>query len=111
VPGALDDGVALAEANACSRDSVLFPEARDLVLDRLVLGHERGIVPLRKRVQQLGAALREAIDVQPYLGKGTHARGNVDAAENISFRSLPQVGDLTSDGFIVSTTAGAAAAS
>ncbi len=37
VAGALDDLVTLAEADACTLDSVLFPETRDLVFEARVL--------------------------------------------------------------------------
>ena len=46
VAGALDDLVTLAEADACSLDSVLFPETRDLVLEARVLGGKSLIVLL-----------------------------------------------------------------
>jgi len=46
VAGTLNDLVTLAEADACSLDSVLFPETRDLVLEARVLIGESRIVLL-----------------------------------------------------------------
>ena len=63
--GALDDLVALAEADACAGDAVLFPQLRDLLFDRLMLRDEAWIVPLAECMQKLGALVREPLDVRP----------------------------------------------
>ena len=53
VAGALDDLVTLAEADACSLDSVLFPQLRDLVLELRVLIGESRVVLLAEDAQKL----------------------------------------------------------
>ena len=65
---ALNDRVALTEADSGARDAVLFPELRDLLLDLLVLCDEGGIVLLGKRVHHLGAPEGEAVDVTSDVG-------------------------------------------
>src|SRR6266511_854125 len=68
VARALNDGVALTEADAGAGDAVLFPELRDLLLDLLMLRDEGGIVLLGKRVHHLRAAKSEAVDVVSDVG-------------------------------------------
>ena len=62
VAGTLDDLVTLAEADASSLDSVLFPQLRDLVLEARVLGGESRIVLLAEDAQKLRALLGERFD-------------------------------------------------
>jgi hypothetical protein len=63
VPGALDDLVTLAEADACTLDSVLFPETRDLVFEARVLGGESRIVLLAQDTQKLCPPLGQRFDL------------------------------------------------
>ena len=63
VAGALDDVVTLAEADACSLDSVLFPQLRDLVLEARVLGRESRIVLLAEDAKELRPSLGERFDL------------------------------------------------
>jgi hypothetical protein len=63
VAGALDDLVTLAEADACSLDSVLFPEARDLVFEARVLGGEIRIVLLAQDAEKLRPPLGQRFDL------------------------------------------------
>ena len=44
-----------------------LPQARDLRLDRGVLGYELRIVAERKRAKQLAAVLGELLDLGPYV--------------------------------------------
>ena len=67
VAGALDDLVTLAEADACSLDSVLFPEPRDLVLEARVLGGESLIVLLAQDAQKLRPPLGQRFDLGSYV--------------------------------------------
>jgi len=67
VPGAGDDHIALAEPDTRSLGAVLVPQARDLRLDRGVLGYELRIVAERKRAKQLASVLGELLDLGPYV--------------------------------------------
>jgi hypothetical protein len=63
VAGALDDLVTLAEADACSLDSVLFPETRDLVLEARVLRSQVRIVLLAQDAKKLRPPLGQRFDL------------------------------------------------
>ena len=63
VAGALDDLVALAEADACSLDSMLFPQPRDLVFQARVLGGESRIVLLAQDAEKLRPPLGQRLDL------------------------------------------------
>ena len=63
VAGALDDVVTLAEADACSLDSVLFPQLRDLVLELRVLVGESRVVLLAEHTQELCPPLGQRFDL------------------------------------------------
>ena len=63
VARALDDHVTLAEADACTLDSVLFPESRDLVLEARVLRGESRIVLLAEDTQKLCPPLGQRLDL------------------------------------------------
>jgi hypothetical protein len=63
VAGTLDDLVTFAEADAGSLDPVLFPQARDLVLETRVLGGESRIVLLAQDAQKLRPPLGQRFDL------------------------------------------------
>ena len=63
VAGALDDLVTLAEADACTLDSVLFPETRDLVFEARVLGGESRIVVLAEDAEELRPSFGQRFDL------------------------------------------------
>ena len=63
VAGALDDAVALAEADTCSLDAVLFPESRDLGLEIRVLRGQSRIVLLAEGAQQLCPPVGQRLDL------------------------------------------------
>jgi hypothetical protein len=63
VAGALDDLVTLTEADACTLDSMLFPETRDLLFEARVLGGESGIVVLAQDAEKLRPPLGQRFDL------------------------------------------------
>ena len=63
VTRALDDQVAIAEADVCAHDALLFPALGQLLVELLVLGCERGVVAVGEKVEHLGATVAEAVDV------------------------------------------------
>ena len=63
VAGALDDLVTLSETDACTLDSVLFPEARDLVFEARVLGGESRIVVLAEDAEELRPPFSQRFDL------------------------------------------------
>jgi hypothetical protein len=67
VPGALDDLVTLAEADACSLDAVLFPQLGDLGLETRVVCSESRIVLLAQDAQKLRPPLGQRLDFGSYV--------------------------------------------
>ena len=63
-PGALDDHVAVAEALLHSGGAILVPETSDFLLDLGMLGGDGRVVALGEDVQQFGAPLRGALDLE-----------------------------------------------
>ena len=61
---ALDNRVAVAEAALDAGRAILVPEARDFLLDLGVLGRDDRVVTLGEDVQELGAPLCGALDLQ-----------------------------------------------
>jgi hypothetical protein len=70
--GALDDLVALAEAQPRTRGALLVPEARDPGFELRVLSGERGIVALGEGMEELGAAFRQPLDLEPDVFNSGH---------------------------------------
>src|SRR6201987_3724426 len=63
VAGALNDQVAVAEADRGTDLALLVPELGDLLLELLVLRGERGVVPLRELVQDVGTPVGKPVDL------------------------------------------------
>src|SRR5438105_15948729 len=87
VAGALDDLVTLAEADACSLDSVLFPQLRDLVLELRVLVGESRIVLLAEDTQKLSPPLGQRFDLGSDVIESSHAYLNEFDGRRIPVRS------------------------
>ena len=62
MPRPLDDQVAVAEADGCAHDALLFPALGQLLVEALVLGCESGVVAVRESVQNLSSTVREPLD-------------------------------------------------
>ena len=60
---ALDDQVAIAEADVGAHDALLFPALGQLLVELLVLGGEGGVMAVGEPVEHLGATVAEAVDV------------------------------------------------
>jgi hypothetical protein len=73
VAGALDDLVALAETDASSLDSVLFPQLRDLVLELRVLVGESRVVLLAEDTEKLCPPLGQRFDLGSDVIQCSHA--------------------------------------
>ena len=71
-PCALDDRIAVAETAPYLRLSVLVPEARDLLFELGMLGHDDNVAAFGENVQQLGAPIRGALDLVPDVIQGVH---------------------------------------
>ena len=76
MPGAGDDLVPVAEAHSRAQRPLFVPEGCETLLDRAQLGGERGVVPLREVVPELGAAIARGVDLATDVGKGSHALDN-----------------------------------
>jgi hypothetical protein len=74
VPGPLDDLVTVAEARAGLQRSMLVPEPRESILERVQLIGERLVVSLGKKMPELGAALGRALDLGVDLIESSHVQ-------------------------------------
>ena len=77
---ALDDHLAVAEAAADAGLSVLVPEARDFLLDLGMLGGYDRVMALGEDVQELGAPVGGALDLQLDVFECLHASFNAHRA-------------------------------
>ena len=87
MPGAGDDHIALAEPDTRSLGAVLVPQARDLCLDRGVLGYELRVVAERKRPKQLASVLGELLDLGPDVIKRLIISPNASALVSFPYPS------------------------
>ncbi len=76
MPCALDDLVAVTEADHRPRVPLLVPQRGDLVLKMLVLRGELGVVSAGEPVQYVGSAIGEPVDVVSDLVKRAHDSKN-----------------------------------
>src|SRR6185503_1602646 len=83
LPGARDDALPFAEDETRAGLALSIPQRRDLLLQRLVLRAQRGVVALGELSEQLTPTLGQALDLRPDLRQSGHAPYNDGARSTI----------------------------
>jgi hypothetical protein len=75
--GALEDVVAIAEADRGTYEALLLPQPLDLFLELVELGGRFGVVTLGERMVKLGAPVARPLDLFANLLESLHNPANV----------------------------------